>query len=68
LSPYISIIADDPHDAAPRRRNVLPDERAPRMTERHIPRVLGRDREQAARALNRVGYERTMRRVERQGV
>jgi hypothetical protein len=63
----ISIIADDPNDAAPRRGNVLPDERAPRMTERHIHRVLGRDRQQAARALNKIGYEATMRRIEREG-
>ena len=66
--PYIASIADDPHYAAAPRPNVLPDERAPRMTSKLIRRALGRDRQQAARALNRVGFERTMRRVEREGV
>ena len=30
-------------------------------------RALGRDREQAARALQRVGFERTLRRIMREG-
>ena len=38
------------------------------MTERHTRRVLGRDRQQAARALNRIGFERTLRRIICEGV
>ena len=66
--PYISIIADDPHyTAAPPRPAPLASERSQHMTEQYIRRALGRDREQAARALNRVGDEATARRIMREG-
>ena len=42
-------------------------ERPPRWSERNIRRALGRDREQPARALNQVGFERTLRRIMREG-
>jgi hypothetical protein len=44
----------------------LPDCRASGVT--LIRRTLGRDREHAARLLNRVGYEAMTRRIERGGV
>ena len=69
--PHIACIADDPHYTAP---PPLPEperlaiERPPRWSEKLIRRTLGRDRKQTARLLNRVGYERTVRRIERGGV
>ena len=42
-------------------------ERAPRWSERNVRRAMGRDRKQGARALRKVGFERTMRRIMREG-
>jgi hypothetical protein len=39
--------------------------RSPRMTEKFIRRALGRDPEHTARTLDRIGFEATMKRIER---
>jgi hypothetical protein len=43
-------------------------DRAPRWSERNLRRLMARDREQGARALKRVSFEMTMRRILRGGV
>ena len=66
--PYITAIADDPHYTAPPPEpepERLAIERPPRWSEKLIRRTLGRDRKQTARMLNRIGYEATMRRIDR---
>jgi len=68
--PFISSIADDPHYTAPA---ALPEpervaiERAPRWSEKLIRRSLGKDRKHTERLVNRIGYEATVRRIERDG-
>ena len=70
--PYISSIADLPRYTAPPPLSepeppVPKSLRAPRWSEKVIRRMLGRDRKQTARLLNRVGYEATVKRIEREG-
>ena len=68
--PFITCIADDPHYAAPPSQ---PEPEPPALTrpsrwsEKLIRGTMGRDRENTARLLNRIGYEETMRRIERGG-
>ena len=63
--PFVSCLADQPSYQPP--PPVAPRERAPRMTDAYVRRALGRDRQQAKRALDRVGYEHIMRRIQRDG-
>ena len=69
--PHISCIAGLPRYTAPPplpETERLAIERPPRWSEKLIRRTLGKDRKQTARLLNRVGYEATMRRIDRGGV
>jgi hypothetical protein len=63
--PYIAAIADEPHHQPPAPSH--PNNQPPRMTDAYVRRALGRDRKQAARALDKVGYEHVLRRIRTQG-
>jgi hypothetical protein len=57
-------------DAPPSQPPPPPEPKAlrpPRWSDHTIRRMLGKDPKQAARTLNRVGFERTMRRIMREG-
>ena len=68
IDAHPELIDDAPPPAPPPQPKTLAIDRPPRWTERNIRRALGRDRKQAARALRKVGFERTLHRITREGV
>jgi hypothetical protein len=63
--PYVGCIADEAHYQQPPPPQ--PKDHSPAMSERNIRKILGRDRKQAARARDKVGYEHVLRRIRTQG-
>jgi hypothetical protein len=61
-------LIDTAPPASPEPPRLSGAERPPRFSERNIRKALGRDPKQSARLLHKVGYEATVRRIERGGV
>lgn len=69
---YIPCIGDEHPEAVPGappppRPDRASHERAPKMTEAAIRRVLGKDRAHSATLKDRVGFEATLSRIAREG-
>jgi hypothetical protein len=69
--PYVSIIASEPHYAAPPplpELELLAIERPPRWSEKLIRRTLGKDRKRSAKLRNQLSYRAALRRIDKRGV